>query len=354
MTDKLCFQCKAQNAAENLFCGSCGSVLDLKDYISEQVSKELTTAVRDRDILETESAIRVFERAWGWARLSGGVFALAAGAVFAVTITLAGWVGWKELDLAKTADKAKQSIEGTSERSLNQIQVASKTAIDASGKSISSSVELSKEMNTSASKTKAEFKAEAIQVKKEVANSQAELSEVYKLRPEFGSMRSELTKATSELADQQKVLSSSEDFVKKVFSTHSTSIFNFQNFITSQSIVVPNPQNARGATVYMLIPDTPINGTLQLQYKIYVQPVTSYLSVHNLIIFSWGDPAENLKTDLMYVSCFPDKSDPEKIKSISFRDGRVYADDQPLPKFGQADPDWKGNKWMAAPGQPKP
>ena len=45
---------------------------------------------------------------------------------------------------------------------------------------------------------------------------------------------------------------------------------------------------------------------------------------------------------MLAVSYFPDKSDKEIIKALTIRDGRVYADDQPMPKFGQADPDFKG------------
>jgi hypothetical protein len=103
----------------------------------------------------------------------------------------------------------------------------------------------------------------------------------------------------------------------------------------------------------MLVPDTPIDGTLQLQYKVTVQPSYSYFHIHNLIIFFWGDPADNLKLEPLVVSYFPDKGDKDTINALTVRDGRVYADDQPLPKYGQPDPDFKGNMWMEiSPPQP--
>jgi hypothetical protein len=46
------------------------------------------------------------------------------------------------------------------------------------------------------------------------------------------------------------------------------------------------------------------------------------------------------------VSYFADQSDKELIKSLTMKDGRVFADGEPLPKFGQADPDFKGDKWI--------
>ena len=65
----------------------------------------------------------------------------------------------------------------------------------------------------------------------------------------------------------------------------------------------------------------------------------------------WGDPAERLQTKSLSVSYFPDKSDKEIIRSLSERDGRVFADEEPLPKFSEPDPDFKGNKWIPLGGR---
>jgi hypothetical protein len=48
-------------------------------------------------------------------------------------------------------------------------------------------------------------------------------------------------------------------------------------------------------------------------------------------------------------SYFPDKSDTEIIKELRVENGRIYADGEPMPLFNQADPGFKGNKWMTAP-----
>jgi hypothetical protein len=354
--DGQCFQCEAVNPPAQSFCGQCGAALLLKDYISDQVGKSLSNAVRDRDILETESAIRVFERAWGWANLVARVLGIALGVVVAVILTLAGWVGWKEFDLAKTAQNAKQSIEGTATKAVGDIQKASQVATEANRTSVSNAAQLSGDMAKTASQTKTQLRNEASSVRMEVARSKSELGAVEKLQPEFDSMRAELGRATTELSAQQKVISSSEEFVKKVFSAHVTYEFTFKDFVQPKAIVIPPPQGSKNGNtvVLMLVPDAPIEGTLQLQYKIYMQPPTSYVHIHNLIVFFWGDPAENLKTDMLSVSFFPDKSDKETIKALTMRDGRVYADDQPLPKFGQPDPDWKGNKWFPLLTPPKP
>jgi hypothetical protein len=355
-----CFQCEAENPADQLFCGQCGSALTLKDYISGQISKEIADAIRDRDVLETESAIRVFERAWGWATLVRNIFAVAAGTVLAVVLVVAGWVGWKALDFSKTADGAKTSvvetanstkreISRTSEESLAEIRTSTNSATEANRTSSANAALFTKEIKTSAAQTKAELKNEAASVRTEVTNSTTELEAVKKLQPEFESMRAQLGKATSNLAEQQKVISSSEDFVKHVFSTHATYFFTFEDFVRPNAVVIPAPPGIKNSVVLMLLPNSPIPGTLQLQYKIYVQPANSYFQVHNMIVFFWGDPPGNLKTESLVVSYFPDKSDKETIKTLSIRDGRTFADDEPLPKFGQPDPDWKGDKWFPAP-----
>ncbi len=268
-------------------------------------------------------------------------------------LTLAGFLGWKEFNLAKTAQKATQSIEGTAASALGEIQASSKQAINANRTSVSNASKLSADLTKTTSQTKVQLRNEASAVRIQVERSKSELDAAAKLQPEFESLRSQLGQATNALAEQQKVISSSEDFVKKVFSTHATYIFSFKEFVQPNAIVFPAPQGVKGSNtlVLMLVPDTPIDGTLQLQYKIFLQPQLSYWHIHNLILLLWGDPAENLKTDMLSVSYFPDKSDKETIKALTMRDGRAYADDQPLPKFGQPDPYWKGNKWMPL-GQP--
>jgi hypothetical protein len=63
-TAETCFRCGAKNVNVQSFCGVCGSPLSLQEYISKQVSENLVATIRDRDVLESESSIRVFERAW--------------------------------------------------------------------------------------------------------------------------------------------------------------------------------------------------------------------------------------------------------------------------------------------------
>ena len=70
------------------------------------------------------------------------------------------------------------------------------------------------------------------------------------------------------------------------------------------------------------------------------------MAIHNLVIFNWGDPADNLKAHQLSASYFPDDSDKDVIKALSEREGRVYADGEPLFRLGETDAGFTGNKWV--------
>lgn len=348
--DRRCLQCEQDNPPEQRFCGNCGAPLILREFIARQVSEGVASAVRDRDILETESSIKVFERAWGWATKIGSVaIAIVAGVIV--------FLGFKASDLRTTIETAKQtvtstaeatrkSIDATSVQSVLGIQKASKDAIDANQASAKNATQLSTNLKTTAAQTKSELKGEASSVRQEVATSQAELEAVKKLQPEFDTMRGQLGKATEDLAKQQKVISNSEDFVKHVFSSHTSYMFGFPTFEQPNAVIIPAPTGVKNSVVYMLLPVAPMDGTMQLQYRIFLQPPGSYFHLHNLIIFFWGDPPGNLKQDSITISVFPDTSDKDLIKALTVKDGRVFADGEPLPKFNVSDPDYKGSKWF--------
>jgi hypothetical protein len=323
--------------------------LVLREFIAAQVSRGIASSIQNRDVLETESSIKVFERAYGWIKLILG----AAAALLAIVGALGLWKAtdwWSEVNSAKqvvadAADKTRNEITQTSAKAVGDIQVASSKAVAANEDSVRKAGTLSLDLNQTAARTKSELAKEAASVKTEVASSQVALQGVQRLQPEFDSMRAQLSKATSDLAAQQKVISSSEDFVKTVFSSHAVSLFSFEQFVKPSSVVLPG-QNGSPTTVYMLLPSAPISGTLQLQYHIYVQPPGSFFNIHNLVIFSWSDPPDSLKPKPMTISYFPDSGDKDMIHTLSEHDGRVFADDQPLPKLNQPDPDFKGNKWI--------
>jgi hypothetical protein len=182
---KQCYRCDRENADEQTFCGGCGSPLGLNEFISKKVQDELALVIRDRDVIETESSIKVFERAWGWVKIVGGIAAV-------LLAILGAGVFWKVSDWWSSVDKAKQSVIETSaatrneiaqssSRSLQEIQVASNGAKQAVEEASADVNKQAGQLRQAAARTKAELSQEAASVKTEVDKSRGALQgELYR------------------------------------------------------------------------------------------------------------------------------------------------------------------------------
>lgn len=294
--------------------------------------------VRDRDVLETESAIKVFEKALGWVKTVG----YALGLVLAV---VAGLGVWKASDWWSSVNAAKQAVIETSSKAQNQISLAA-AGTEKTAKELSSNLERATGVATK------NMAQQAVTLQRQVSQSRSQMEAASKLGPEMAAMQQQLAQATTDIRAQQKALSSSEDFVKGVFSSHITDFFSLEDPpVGPRYATIAPPKGGNRSIVLLLLSSAPIAQTLQLQYRVFSQPANSYSSVHNLVIFAWGEALENLKNQQLSASYFPDKSDKEIIHNLSQRDGRVFADGEPLPKFNQPDPDFKGNRWMTTDGK---
>lgn len=328
--------------------------MTLRDFIAAEVKSKVADSILDRDALERESAIRVFDRAFGWMKL----FAGAAAFVLAIGTGLGIWkaidffsaVKDAEQNVSEAAGKAKIEMEQTSKDAVKGSRDASNKAIEANDESSRRAQELSRQLGDKAKTAGLEIAAEGASVTKEVNVSREVLQDVQKLKPEFEEMRSQLTTATQAVEAERKELSSTENFAKSIFSSHQTEYFLFEEFEQPRAVVIlPSKPEMKMTTIYMLLAQTPIDNTLQLQFGLFAQPPNSYFKLtHNLIAFLWGSPSTQLQQQgtMLSVAYFPDPDDSEKISKLSVHDGRVWADDQPLPKLSQPDPDFKGNKWM--------
>ncbi len=359
-TPKQCYQCGNENP-DQAFCGSCGSPLALNDYLSKKVKDQVAETIQNRDVLEMDSSIKVFKQAWDWIKL---ILGIAAG----VLVLTGVGVFWQVSDFWSGVDKAKQSVADSAKKSSAEIATFSSRSkqditntLDAGKKAIaiasSDAIQQSQASKTTTLHTQAEISKQTASFRKDLEGSRQQLQAASKFGPEMESLRKQLAQANSDIQAQQKTLSSSQDFVKSVFGSHVTEYFTFKlnagavrTVENRYALVPPTTQSTKNTVVLMLVNATPIEGTLQLQQRVAVQPPGSFFYIHNLVIFFWGDAASGLETQPLSVSYFPDKSDTDIIRSLSESDGRVFADDQPLPKFNEPDPDFKGNKWMTKQG----
>src|SRR5262249_21304728 len=155
----------------------------------------------------------------------------------------------------------------------------------------------SADLRSSVTATKNDLGKQTAQFRDEMAASRQQLQAANALQPEMSTIREQLTKTSDELKKQQQTLASSENFVREVFSTHRTDIFRVDkpfdmNYATEAAI----PPEKR-SVVLLLLSSVPVPQTLQLQYKIFAQPPNSFFTIRNLVVFSWGDPLGNLKSD---------------------------------------------------------
>ncbi len=336
-----CYQCGRENPADQAFCGGCGSPLELSIYLDKKVKDQLREAIRDRDVLEMDSSIKVFQKAWGWIRL---IFGIVVGLL---VLTGAG-VFWKTSDFWSSVNQAKQNVLQTANKSSADIQNSAAQAKQHIDNASADAVQQTQSLKKDIDRAHTDVTSESDSLHSQVQDAQAKLQSANTLEPQIETLRQQLAQATDEIHAQQKVISSSQDFVKNIFSSHMVEMFSIgQPPADRYAIIPPVSKGNPNTVVWLLLQKAPIDGTLQLQYFISVQPPNSYFRLfHNLIVFFWGDPPDNLKQRPLSVSYFPDTSDTDLIHSLSEHDGRAWADDQPLPKFGEPDPDFKGNKWM--------
>jgi hypothetical protein len=187
----------------------------------------------------------------------------------------------------------------------------------------------------------AEITKQTKQLRSEIDGTHLQLQAAAKIQADMEDMWKQLAQATDAIKAQQKVISSSEDFVKSVFSSLVIDYFNIGQSPTDQYALLMPPAKETGipTVVYLLLKETPIDGTLKLQYHIYSEPPNSYYHIkHNLIVFFWGDPAANLQQKTISVSYFPDKSDKTVFHSLSIHDGQLFADAEPISKVAQSVP----------------
>jgi len=289
--------------------------------------------------------------------------------VATVALAIVGVVlGYQAWDFTKGIEKAKQSVAEAAKKSAEDISIVSaqskqdvSAALDAAKTDINvasdSAAKQSRSMEVTADQSKAEISKQTASFRADLDASRHQLQAASDLQPQIEKLQNKLAQTNADVEAQKKLLSNSQDFVKNIFSTHRADVFfavpQHQGVPPGRYAIVPPPNGSGNTIVLLLLTATPISNTLQLQYHVFAQQPNTYVVVaHNLVIFYWGEPAANLEGKQLSASYFADLSDKEIIHSLSEHDGRWFADDEPLPKFGQPDPDWRGNKWMPPSQQP--
>ncbi len=83
-------------------------------------------------------------------------------------------------------------------------------------------------MKRTALQMQADISRQTASFQKDLEASRVQLQAASRIQPEMESMQKQLTEATKAIQAQQKVLSSSEEFAKSVFSSHVTEYFSLK------------------------------------------------------------------------------------------------------------------------------
>jgi|GEM_PF-1905444 len=368
--DKICFRCEAKNSLDQTFCGACGSALALPAFITQQVDTRITEATRDRELVETESALRIFQKAYGWAKL----VATLCGALLAI---LAIGATWRFIDLRSAADsaetainrsqksaeatindtasKAQSDVVAKSQASLSAITLAADTAEKSSSKSQHIAEAQERSVAKQADSLRQDLSKQSGAVTRDVESARAQIKAASDLQPQMQSMQQQLREAQNQIQAQQKVITSSEDFAKQIFSSRVSLNYDLKTLEKEKFAVLDAKPDDGLVAVYLRLFNTPVNNTVEVQFNQIPAAPNSFIAFHNILVLFLQTAAEpELLSKPISLAYFPDKADKTIINKLEVRDGRVYADGESLPKFGQADPDFKGSKWsqMASPSPP--
>jgi hypothetical protein len=323
----ICEQCKAENPDGKNFCSDCGFLLtpQLKPLIRSQVEEYVKEHFKDRNIVDIETTHLVADRFMKWAKWF--LFpATGLLVIFAAILALLGISNYS--DFHKTIRRA--SVEA-----LSEADSATKKAKEATSRSEEAirSFDLAEAKMDQQLGSVQRLSDKVAGMESQTANRMTTASKHVEDR--VTDLDREVASANKEIAAQQSKLTSTNELVTAMFSKGQVETFNVSTGDTPTLVVYAIPtlsgQPQKGAIVYMLLKSAPIFQTVQINYRIFVQPKSSYHLNGNLLMFFWGDPSDNLKQFALEVSYVPDPTyKGPTYSALSLKDGHIFADKMQL------------------------
>ena len=330
----ICPQCKAENIDGKNFCSDCGCLLSpqLKPLVRSQVEEYIKEHFNDRNTVDIETTQLIAERFMKWSKwfLARATVLLA---ILAATLTLLGISDYS--DFHKTVQRASEELKPKLEQALREADSAtkkSKEATEKSGEAIDSINAATAKMDRQLSSVQ-RLSDMVAGLESQTANRITSASKHVEER--MTDLDNKVESANGEIVAQQGKLTSTNELVTAMFSKGQVETFypgagdNPTFALLALPTVTGQPQ--KGAIVYMLLKAVPIFQTVQINYRIYVQPKSSYHLDGNVLIFFWGDPSDNIKQFPLEVSYVPDPTYKGPVyTSLSVKDGHIVADSHTL------------------------
>jgi hypothetical protein len=186
------------------------------------VKAELDKNTRERDFVERESAIKIFEKVCGWVKTLAWVFACVMLPLAAVGIykwsDLLSTINAGKQSVSSTASEARRDVAQTASSEREKIETTSAVAQKVVIEAASSVTREGRGVVQAGAAAKSEIARQTAQVRADFDQLNEQVNAASKLQPEMISIREELTR-------QQRVLSSTEEFARGVFKSHRVEFF---------------------------------------------------------------------------------------------------------------------------------
>ena len=329
-----CPQCNAENTEGKNFCSDCGALLtppQLIPVIRTQVEAYIREHLKDQELVDVKTTEAIAERFVRW----GKWFLIPVTILITLLGLILGVIGIR--DFSNVHKAAQEAISGSNEATKKAADATAKAqeaetkavvainAIDAATKKLNTQVNATNALSTSLSGLETKTADQIAGANKHIESRVTELDKMVEA-------------ANKAITEQQSKLVSTNELVTAMFSKSQVEYFPTTIGNTDNLVVFPVPtaqggvqKGAVSAVVYFRLKSSPIFQTVQINFRIFVQPKSSYASRGNVLIFFWGDPAESLKANPIEVSYVPDPTYKGRIYSkLSVKDGHVFADEQQL------------------------
>ena len=330
-----CPQCDGENTEGKNFCSDCGSLLtpQLIPLIRSQVEEHVREHFRDRTVVDVETTEAIAERFLKW----GKWFLIPA----TILITLLGFtlgiIGIRDVaDVHKAAQQAVSESNGATKKA-DEATAKAQEAEDKAGQAINAIDDATKKMGTQLNSAQ-KLSDKVSGLENRTAQQIAAASEHVNGR--ITELDGKVEAANKTIAQQQAKLVSTGELVTAMFSSSKVETFQTSQGNTPKCIVLPLsmpqlppnvviPKNMARVRVLMLLQNAPILQTVQINFRIYVQPKSSYFVQGNVLNFFWGESEESLKQWPLEVSYVPDPTYKGPIYKTMTVEGQDIVFDKP-------------------------
>jgi hypothetical protein len=306
-----CPHCNVPVGEGKKFCADCGTPLDpqtnyLKSFVTIQIEQAISEKFKDRKLIDIETSEVIVQRIFGWAKSFGFFVGIPLG-LFLIGLSIAGVENYR--DFSKIVAAVEEQIKPKIERAKSDAELAQKTAREAKSEADDSkrvieaaTVEAKRQLG-SASDLARNVRALSDRVsglEQQTSNQMKGSSQ--RIEARVAEVNQKIDSAAKEISEQEKKLASTDELVTALFSKGVTEYF--QTTANAPNVVIA--PRANGATVFALLKSPPIYQTIEVKWRVFSQPRSSYGMANNVLIFNWGDPSESLKQYPLEVTYVPD------------------------------------------------